>query len=99
MSDETDPKFSDPSRVTGLSAEDTHRAPEGEGARAPLAAEGADHPEFSVFDGEGNEQVVVVTENQEGKITEGTGDTSADAMKAAGKQEDRLGPGFGPPGG
>jgi hypothetical protein len=97
MSDETDPKFSDPNRVTGLSAEDTHRAPEGEGTRAPFAADGADHPEFSVFDGTGNEQVVVVTQDEEGKITEGTGDTSADAMKAAGKQEEQLGPGFGGP--
>ncbi|MFN2608748.1 MAG: hypothetical protein ABR511_12805 [Acidimicrobiales bacterium] len=96
MSEQADPKFRDPNLVVGQSDTDTHRAPEGEGVRAPLAQHGADHPEFSVFDGAGNETVVAVTTNDDGKVVQSTGATSAEAMKAAGKQDERLGKGFGP---
>lgn len=89
-------RFSDRSKVLGLSDEDTHRAGDGEGVRAPLAQDGADHPEFSVFDGAGNETVVAVTANDDGKIVQSTGGSSDEALKGAGKEDDRLGKGFGP---
>jgi len=91
----TDPKFSDRSRVTGLSAPDSNRAGEGEGVRAPLAQDGADHSEFSVFDGAGNEQVVVVDTNKDGKLVQSTGDSSAEATKGIDKLKERLGDAFG----
>ncbi|MGI9032810.1 MAG: hypothetical protein ACR2HY_03825 [Acidimicrobiales bacterium] len=93
---ETPDRFSDPNKVVGVSDKDTHRAGPDEGVRAPLAKEGADHPEFSVFDGAGNETVVAVTANDEGKIVQSTGATSEEALKAAGNQDERLGKGFGP---
>ncbi|MDQ6798478.1 MAG: hypothetical protein M3011_10770 [Actinomycetota bacterium] len=93
----TDPKFSDRSRVTGISAPDSNRAGEGEGVRAPLAQDGADHSEFSVFDGQGRESVVVVGTNDEGKVTQATGESSEEAQGLLGKMKDRLGEGFGPP--
>jgi len=95
--DGTDPKFSDRSRVTGLSAPDSNRAGEGEGVRAPLAQDGADHSEFSVFDGAGNESVVVVGTNDEGKVSQSTGKSSEEAQGLLGKMKERLGEGFGPP--
>lgn len=102
MSDETHPnaetpdKFSDPNRVIGFGDKEAHRAPEGDGVRAPMAQYGADHPEFSVFDGAGNETVVAVTTNDEGKVVQSTGATSEEAMKKAGGMESRLGEGWGP---
>ncbi len=96
MNDGTDPKFSDRSRVTGLSTPDSNRAADGEGVRAPLASDGADHSEFSVFDGAGNEQVVVVDTNEDGKLVQSTGDSSADAVKGVNKLKKRLGDAFGP---
>jgi hypothetical protein len=90
MSDETDPKFSDPNTVIGV-PQDVHRAPEGEGARAPLTSEGADHAEFSVFDGAGNEQVAVVGDDATGKPAEGTGNTAAEASEAIDTQDERIG--------
>ncbi len=95
MSDETDPKFSDRNRVTGLSTPDSNRAAEGEGVRAPLASDGADHSEFSVFDGAGNEKVVVVDTNEDGKLVQSTGDSSAEAAKGVNKLKERLGEAFG----
>jgi len=91
-----DPMFSDRSRVTGLSAPDSNRAGEGEGVRAPLAQDGADHSEFSVFDGAGNESVVVVGTNEDGKLVQSTGDSSAAAAKGVNKLKERLGKAFGP---
>ncbi len=93
--DGTDPKFSDRSRVMGVSTPDSNRAAEGEGVRAPLASDGADHSEFSVFDGAGNEQVVVVATNEDGKLVQSTGDSSAEATKGINKLKERLGDAFG----
>ncbi|MGI9080472.1 MAG: hypothetical protein ACR2GF_06610 [Acidimicrobiales bacterium] len=93
----TDPKFSDQSRVTGISAPDSNRAADGEGVRAPLAQDGADHSEFSVFDGQGRESVVVVGTNEDGKVTQATGESSEEAQGLLAKMKDRLGEGFGPP--
>lgn len=96
MGDGTDPKFSDRSRVTGVSSPDSNRAGEGEGIRAPLASEGADHSEFSVFDGQGNESVVVVGTGDDGKIVQSTGESSEEATGALGKMKEKLGDAFGP---
>ncbi|MDQ6615242.1 MAG: hypothetical protein M3083_10960 [Actinomycetota bacterium] len=75
--------------------EEKHRAGPGEGVRAPLVQDGADHAEFSIFDGAGNESVVVVGPDDEGRTSEGTGPTSAAAMKDAKKPGNLLGEVFG----
>lgn len=75
---------------------DRHRAGPGEGVRAPSVSEGADHAEMSVFDGAGNESVVVVADDEEGKVSEGTGASSAEAMADAKEPDHRLGEGFQP---
>jgi hypothetical protein len=49
---------------------------------------------MSVFDGAGNESVVVIAEDDEGRLSEGTGASSAEAMADAKKPGDRLGHGF-----
>ncbi|HEX3541848.1 MAG TPA: hypothetical protein VHT75_15550 [Acidimicrobiales bacterium] len=72
------------------------RAAPGEGHRAPLTSEGADHPEFSIFDGKGNESVVVVAPDEEGRTAEGTGPSSAAAAADAKKPGDLLGGDFSP---
>lgn len=73
-----------------------HRAGPGEGNRAPLLSEGADHPEFSIFDGTGNESVVALTTDAEGRASEGTGPDSAAAMADGKKPGNTLGKDFGP---
>lgn len=77
---------------------DRHRAGPGEGVRAPLVSDGADHAEFSVFDGKGNESVVVVGANSEGRTSQGTGASSEEAAADASRADNKLGEGFGPPG-
>ncbi|MDQ6613178.1 MAG: hypothetical protein M3083_00025 [Actinomycetota bacterium] len=92
---DTDVRDGNQSAVIGETGHAQHRAGPGEGVRAPLVQDGADHAEFSIFDGKGNESVVVVTTDDEGRIAEGTGPTSAAAMKDARKSGDRLGNAFG----
>lgn len=82
--------------IIGETDHPQHRAAPGEGIRAPLASEGADHPEFSVFDGKGNESVVVVGPNEEGRTAEGTGPSSAAAAADAKDPDDMLGREFSP---
>jgi hypothetical protein len=91
---ETPAEFSDPNRVVGPSADDARRAPEGEGNRAPLMNEGAEEAQFSIFDGQGNEDVVVVTDNAEGKPVAATGETAADAKKSVDKMDTSIGPAY-----
>ena len=76
---------------------EVHRAPPGEGVRAPLAQDGADHAEFSIFDGKGNEQVVVVGDYKEGKPVQATGDTAAEAASKVEDQDIALSPAFDTP--
>lgn len=78
----------------GVSDHPQHRAAPGEGIRQPLTTEGSDHAEFSIFDGKGNESVVVVSENADGRTSEGTGPSSAEAMKDAGRKGNKLGEDF-----
>ncbi len=80
---------------TGQTDHEQHRSPAGEGQDAPMAQYGADHAEYSVFDGSGNESVVAVTQGEDGRIAEGTGGSAADAMQDAGRQ-DHLGSDFSP---
>jgi hypothetical protein len=84
----------DQQAIIGESDHEQHRAAPGEGIRAPLTSEGADHAEFSVFDGHGNESVVVVAEDEEGRTAEGTGTDSASAAADARRPGDRLGGAF-----
>ncbi len=94
MSDQS--KQTDAENATGVSDHEQHRSPDGEGMDAPFAAESG-HGEFSVFDGRGNESVVVVTENQDGQVVESAGESSAEALKKAEKQEGPIPPVFNTP--
>ena len=80
---------------TGQTDHEQHRVPAGEGSDAPMAQHGADHAEYSVFDGSGNESVAVVTEGPDGRIAEGTGPNAAQAMEDAGK-DDKFSDDFSP---
>ncbi|MDP9070091.1 MAG: hypothetical protein M3N68_02145 [Actinomycetota bacterium] len=91
----SDQSFPDEGDKTGQTDHEQHRAPGGQGREAPMAQYGADHAEYSVFDGSGNESVVAVTQNDEGTIAEGTGPTSGDALKDAARS-DKLGTDFSP---
>ncbi|MDQ6839099.1 MAG: hypothetical protein M3137_12415 [Actinomycetota bacterium] len=76
--------------------QDPQRGEAGEGIRAPRTTDGADHAEFSVFDGKGNESIVVVADDEEGKPSQGTGATSEEAAADANKPGHTLGEGFMP---
>ncbi|MGH9127059.1 MAG: hypothetical protein ACRDZ8_20405 [Acidimicrobiales bacterium] len=69
--------------VIGETDHEQHRAAPGEGVRAPLVSEGADHAEFSIFDGKGNESVVVLGTDADGRPSEGTGPSSDAALADA----------------
>lgn len=94
MTAEKDPRIGDQGATIGVGDDPQHRAGPGEGIRAPLAQEGADHAEMSVFDGAGNEKVVVVADDEKGRMSQGTGDSSAEAAADAHKAGDRLGGGY-----
>lgn len=73
------------------------RAPEGQGHTAPLSTESGEPPQFSIFDGAGNESVVVLGENEkDGRVAEGTGATLEEAMDDARKGDTLLGDDFSP---
>lgn len=72
------------------------RAPDGEGVAAPFAKDSGGPPQMSVFDGAGNESVVVVGENEDGQVAEGTGATFDEALKDTQKGDSRLGDAFNP---
>ncbi len=74
-----------------------HRAPPGDGVRAPMAQYGADHAEFSTFDGKGNEQVVAVGDNEKGYQVQATGETSEEAQAKVAKQDTKVSPAFDTP--
>jgi hypothetical protein len=92
---ETDAKFSDPDLVVGTPTE-ARRAPEGEGNRAPLAQYEGGDPQFSIFDGAGNENVAVVTPNAGGKPVAATGETADEARKSVDKMDTMIGDGYSP---
>ncbi|CAN5572801.1 hypothetical protein BH20ACT2_BH20ACT2_03630 [soil metagenome] len=80
----------------GDSDREQRTAPEGEGHDAPFLEDGGEHPEMSVFDGEGNEHVVVLAENEDGEVSEGTGPDRESALADAKKGDSRLGDAFSP---
>ncbi len=55
------------------------RAGPGEGIRAPFAQDTGGQSQTSVFDGKGNESVVVFGENEDGRAAQGTGSDVASA--------------------
>lgn len=73
-----------------------HRVPADEGISAPFAADSGGPPQTSVFDGAGNESVVVLAENKDGRMAEGTGATLDDALKEAQEGDTLLGDAFNP---
>jgi len=58
---------------------DNQRAGPGEGIRAPFAQDTGGQAQTSVFDGKGNESVVVYGENEDGRPAQGTGPDVASA--------------------
>lgn len=72
------------------------RAPAGEGVLSPSADETGGPPQTSVFDGAGNESVVVLAENKDGQMHEGTGATLEDALEDAQTGDAVLGDAFHP---
>lgn len=92
---ETPAEFSDPNRVVGIPTE-ARRAPEGEGNRAPLAQNEGGDPQFSIFDGAGNENVAVITPNEDGKPVVATGKTADEARKSVDKMDTMIGDGYSP---
>ena len=80
--------------AAGTSDHPQHRAAEGEGVRRDVNA--PDHAEHSIFDGAGNESVVVTVADDEGRVSQGTGRSSEDAMKDAKAPGDMLGKDFSP---
>lgn len=81
--------------VTGSTDHAQHRA-SGQGADGPLAKD-AGAPQHSVFDGRGNETVVVTKDDAEGRMSQGTGGSAAEAAADAEKPGNLLGEGYGPP--
>lgn len=72
------------------------RAPAGEGMSAPTVAEGGGPPQTSIFDGAGNESVVVLDQDKDGRVAEGAGATKADALEDAQEGDTLLGDAFSP---
>ncbi|MFP5317790.1 MAG: hypothetical protein ACLGI2_05785 [Acidimicrobiia bacterium] len=87
--------------VTGSTDHPQHRAPEGEGWRAPRNDEGGGDgvAQHSIYDGAGNEIVVANTTGPDGRPMQGTGPTAADAIDDAKNAKGPIGEGFGPGGG
>ena len=73
-------------------ADSGHHAGADEGVRGPMAAESG-HGEISVFDGEGNENVVVATSDESG-IKLGTGPSREAAMADHDQPGDHIGDGY-----
>ena len=73
-----------------------YRAGQDEGYRAPHVEE-TGIAQQSVFDGAGNEIVVVTTTNPEGVRKQGTGSTAEEALEDALDSKEPIGEGFNPP--
>jgi len=79
----------------GSSDHPQHRAGPDEGVRAPFQEEKGPI-QSSVFDGAGNEVVVVTTTNAEGERVQGTGASAEEAAKEVDKLDKATGDGFYP---
>lgn len=82
-----------------LTSTPQNRSADNEGYDAPRAKE-TGVAQHSVFDGAGNETVVVTTDNAEtGRRKQGTGANAAEAMADSQDPDGVIGEGFGPPSG
>jgi hypothetical protein len=78
----------------GSSDHSQYRAPEGEGADAPFRKDKGP-VQSSIFDGKGNETVVVTTTDEDGRRAQGTGATADEALADAKDMSKPIGEGFG----
>jgi len=76
------------------SDQDNHRAGPGEGIRAPFAQDSGGQAQTSVFDGKGNESVVVYGENEDGRPAQGTGPDVESAQTEVAEGEEHPGSAF-----
>ena len=81
---------------TGTSDHEQHRAGPNEGVRAPLSRDSGGPSQTSIFDGKGNETVVVLDETEDGVTSQGTGPSTEAALENAKDPGDTLGPDFAP---
>jgi hypothetical protein len=81
--------------VAGSTDHPQHRAGEGEGFRKE-PDDDSKPPQISIFDGKGNESVVVATTDAEGKVAQGTGPSAAAAEEDAKTADGGLGDAFSP---
>ncbi len=77
--------------VMGTGQDPQHRAPAGDGFRAPLAEKSDAPPQYSSFDGKGNERVVVLSTNEQGQPAQGVGADTASAKADAEKGDTQIG--------
>lgn len=85
---------------TGSSDHPQHRAGPDEGYRAPRVTKESGVAQSSIFDGAGNEVVVVTTTNEKtGERKQGTGASAEEAMKSAQDTKEPIGEQFGTAGG
>ena len=84
----------DPDRV-GSTAHPQHRTPSGQGQDAPMAEETGGPAEMAIFDGAGNEISTVLTDDAEGRPSQGAGPDREAALKDAKKPGEMLSEGFG----
>ncbi|MEW6154299.1 MAG: hypothetical protein AB1673_09975 [Actinomycetota bacterium] len=82
----------------GSSDHPQHRADDDEGYRAPSVDE-TGVAQQSIFDGAGNEVVVVTTTDEDGRRKQGTGASFEEALADAQDSSEPIGDGFGPGGG
>ena len=79
----------------GSSDHEQQRTPEGQGAQSTMSEQEPGPAEMSIFDGKGNEQVMVTTDSDEGTATQGAGDTVEEAIKDAKSEGGPMGPAVG----
>ena len=83
--------------VMGHGDKPQHRAGPGEGIRAGFAQETGGVPQMSVFDGKGNESVVLMAQDDEGKGAQGSGPGAEAAHDEAVEGDADPGSAFGNP--
>jgi len=80
---------------TGSSDHEQDRTPEGEASEATMATEESGPAQVSVYDGMGNEKVMITTDGDDGTAVQGTGATADEAVKDAKSGDGPLGPAVG----
>lgn len=68
---------------TGSSDHPQHRTPPGQASESPMSEQQPGPAEMSIFDGAGNERVMVTTDGTDGRAAQGTGDTTEEALEDA----------------